>query len=182
MESRTPRKGVPIWRLIISFSIAITERNLQSPTSHRKAVEHHRTPKRKRNYRVRNGGHVLECGRVLPPFERAPLSICLLGWRFCHSSGYVNAPESAPKSSPIRFLFQKCFFAVDATVSTAILLIPPEAGPDTCWGGSRLFWDCKLDSILSRHDKRSPPWSRSRGKKRVSWRSSPVIKLSFFVA
>src|SRR5438046_6533842 len=33
---------------------------------HRKAVEHHRTPKRKRNYRVRNRGHVLECGSVLP--------------------------------------------------------------------------------------------------------------------
>ena len=36
----------------------------------RKAVEHHRTPKRKRNYRVRIGGHVLECGSVLPLFER----------------------------------------------------------------------------------------------------------------
>ena len=33
---------------------------------HQKAVEHHRTPKRKRNYRVRNRGHVLECGSVLP--------------------------------------------------------------------------------------------------------------------
>src|ERR1044071_1573620 len=33
---------------------------------HRKAVEHHRTPKRKRNYRARNRGHVLECGSVLP--------------------------------------------------------------------------------------------------------------------
>ena len=42
---------------------------------HRKAVEHHRTPKRKRNYRVRNGGYVLECGSVLPLFERTPLSI-----------------------------------------------------------------------------------------------------------
>src|ERR1044071_3110937 len=34
--------------------------------SNRKAVEHHRTPKRKRNYRVRIGGRVLECGSVLP--------------------------------------------------------------------------------------------------------------------
>jgi hypothetical protein len=33
---------------------------------HRKAVDHHRTPKRKRNDRVWNGGHVLECGSVLP--------------------------------------------------------------------------------------------------------------------
>ena len=29
-------------------------------------LEHHRTPNRKRNCCVRNGGHVLECGSVLP--------------------------------------------------------------------------------------------------------------------
>jgi len=23
--------------------------------------------------------------------------------------------------------------------------VPPEAGPNTIWGGSRLFWDCKLE-------------------------------------
>ena len=39
--------------------------------SHRKAVEHHRTPKRKRNYRVRNRGHVLECGSALPLYGKS---------------------------------------------------------------------------------------------------------------
>src|SRR5437667_5937914 len=62
---------------------------------HRKAVEHHRTPKRKRNYRVRNGGHVLECGSVLPLL--GALSITVLSsqsppWS-PKSSSYVSAPR-----------------------------------------------------------------------------------------
>src|ERR1044071_321080 len=42
----------------------------------RKAVEHHRTPKRKRNYRVRNGGHALECGSVLPLLSALSITAC----------------------------------------------------------------------------------------------------------
>src|SRR5438034_333970 len=68
-----------------------------------KRWKHHRTPKRKRNYGVENGGHVLECGSVLPLFERTRLSIAALssrspplGLRFCQSSGYVDASQWHP--------------------------------------------------------------------------------------
>jgi hypothetical protein len=57
----------------------------------------------------------------------------------------MSQVESMSEDQKIQSIHKKCFFAVDGTVSTAILLTPPEAGPDTCWGGSRLFWDCKLE-------------------------------------
>ena len=114
-----------------------------------KAVEHHRTPKRKRNYRVRNGGHVLECGSVLPLLSA--LSITALSsqsppWS-PKSSSYFSAPRWRPRRFEVedfaerilnrrpkevgdfKLNSQKCFFPVDGTVSTAILLTPPEAGP-----------------------------------------------------
>jgi hypothetical protein len=53
---------------------------------HRKAVEHHRTPKRKRNCRVPNGGHVSDCGSVLP----------LLGARRRFFSSPARVIEKAP--------------------------------------------------------------------------------------
>jgi hypothetical protein len=47
---------------------------------------------------------------------------------------------------------KKSLFAVDEARERDIFVIPPEAGPETNQGGSGNFWDCKLNSILSRHD------------------------------
>jgi hypothetical protein len=70
---------------------------------HRKAVEHHRTPKRKRNYRVEDDGHVLECGSVLPLLSASHslLLLCHRNRRLldsdCQSCGYVNPPQWHPR-------------------------------------------------------------------------------------
>jgi hypothetical protein len=56
-----------------------------------------------------------------------------------------------------KILCKKSLLAVDDRRVRAIFAIPPEAGfrgQKTDEVGSRNFWDCKLNSILSRHDER----------------------------
>jgi hypothetical protein len=50
-----------------------------------------------------------------------------------------------PGCEKVSLSWKKRLFAVDGVPGTANLLTPPEAGPDICRGGSRVFWDCKLE-------------------------------------
>jgi hypothetical protein len=59
-------------------------------------VEHHRTPQRKRNYRVGSRGHVLKCGSVLPLLAVAQKQ--LLGGAAYEYRAFVAADPAAERS------------------------------------------------------------------------------------
>jgi hypothetical protein len=54
--------------------------------------------------------------------------------------------RSARRSErPGKDFVKKFLFPVDDDRARAIFAIPPEAGLETFRGGSRKFWDCKLE-------------------------------------
>ena len=86
-----------------------------------------------------------------------------------------TAPEVA-RTATIRNIFpKKSLFSLDGTRQRTIFVIPPEAGPEAIRGGSRTFWDCKLDSILSRLLRLSLAIAGRRRTRRGD-------KIEFFVA
>jgi len=107
-----------------------------------------------------------------PHFVLASTVACFFGFLVRHTSGFSTLgipPDGSifpAPNVPARNFCRKFAFAVDQKSYPVIFRIPLEAGllsRETEEAGSRNFWDCKLNSILSRHDERQRELSPAPG-------------------